>query len=195
MKRAITVFLVIWCQFTVSAATAGIVVDTDTENLLLGSWEATGEFPYSVRSLGAFAPLLPVDGGGLLALERTPVPEPGITTLLFGAVRTVVPADPFTDPFIEAPVANILDTGGFPGVEVLLNDIFGSYSFNATGTEVFFEFTNIRDTGGVAGTFSGDYCFATNRNDCDTSTAAVPGPTTLALIVLGLISLRKRRGA
>jgi MYXO-CTERM domain-containing protein len=77
----------------------------------------------------------------------------------------------------------------------------GMYNNNANPvpgsqpTNVYFLFSNLADTGGVFGTFSGSFCFSAVENRCS-STVSTAAPGVLMLLGAGLAGLgfaRRRR--
>ena len=78
------------------------------------------------------------------------------------------------------------------------NNISGTYNNNGAlpgtvGTDVHFVFWDWQDTGGSAGTFSGNFCFATSR----ICSAVLPEPQTsvlmMAALLVSVFAVRRKR--
>lgn len=144
------------------------MLTTDTTTLLEGTWDVTGyTIGFIFEPATNFVPLLPNSDVDMI-IKRTD------SLVSFGTNGIGSPDNPFFQ----------LDhTSGFSGLE-----FFGEYNNNASNTLIQFAFTNISDTGGVDGTFTGDFCLSANLDNCDTVTP-VSTPATFALILLSLAGI------
>ncbi len=153
--------------FTITAQ-ANIILTTDTATLLEGTWDVTGDTGgFIFEPATNFVPLLPNSDVDMI------VNRDGVS-VSFGTNGIGSPDNPFF----------ILDIiSGFSGLE-----FFGEYDNNSSNTLIQFAFTNISDTGGVDGTFTGDFCLSANLDNCGTVTP-VSTPATFALILLSLAGI------
>jgi len=174
------------------AANAGLVVTTTIETAtdLTGTFAITSEpggAPFSTPEFSTFGSLFP-DGHAHKQLVGRRGTLSGKDSAVFG---TRIIGSP------DSPIVEII----FSGVAQTFASYGGMYNNNVNPaprsqpTNVYFLFSNLADTGGVLGTFSGSFCFSAVENRCS-STVSTPAPGALMLLGAGLAGLgfaRRRR--
>ena len=169
MQRKIIGLLAIGLlQAVPMAADATISVSTDTTENLLGSFAIDGF--YEEITVANFGALLP---GSIPRLFGQRVSEP-LESYRFGTAVEGSPDSPF---FLYA---------GSTDAALSFADLGGSFNNNNSSTTVYFLFSNLHDSGGGTGAFSGSFCFSIAQGSC---TSSVPEPGTLALLGLGFAGL------
>ena len=157
-------------SYTSLAQSATLTITTDSESMLSGSFLATGDDLLVEPTFGLNFQSLPgSSSNSSIAVERDDIPPvtPDYIELYFGTQLSGTPDWPkFT--------TNIA-TDGDP---LSFGDVSGSYQSRG-GETVNFLFTSLHDSGGLNGTFSGNFVFTT----------AVPLPPTILLFMSGLIGL------
>jgi MYXO-CTERM domain-containing protein len=151
------------------SAQANIILTTDTDSLLEGTWDVTGDTGgFLFEPATNFVPLLP---GGFVDM----ILNRDSQSVSFGTNGVGTPDNPFF-------TLNV--SSAFTALEFL-----GEYNNNASNTLIQFAFTNLSDTGGVDGTFTGNFCLSADLANCGASAEPVSAPVTLGLLLLGALGL------
>jgi hypothetical protein len=149
-----------------TAASASIIVSTDTSTELRGTFAITQSLEISAPL--TFGPLLPESNLQIFGGWNS-------TDVCFGTGGFGTPDNPFfcgrLPPFADK--AGMFNNNG-PG--------------GAPGTDVYFLISNLQDTGGPSRVFSGSFCFSVSQSSCSSS-SSVPEPGTVVLFGLGLLGL------
>ncbi len=167
-------------------ANATIIFTTDTSTDLIGTASATGDSGRILLRPSAFASFLPGLAGSNpdIFLDRSEF------SVSFGTFNIGLPDNPI----------NVFRLGD----DAQAFDNFSGIFRNNVGIggpggrrDVFFLFTNMMDTGGDDGTFSGNFAFSTT-GPIIPNPIAVPESSTFGLLCLSLVGLgfvRRRRNA
>ena len=169
----VVVALLALCSNPVKAVT--INFSTDTATRLIGSFSATGD----------------LDTGSLAPANFIEIPSPAVID---------VQREPGGQDLIQVSVGNpgVLGTPDNPRVILTIDpatgfqtfsDVFGTYNNGPNGLPVNFLFSNLQDTGGTGGTWSGDFEFVIAGVPDAGSTALL---MALALGGLGIVRKRMR---
>ena len=181
MKSKILGLLAVTLLAVTTAQGASITFSTDTDTTLRGSFSVSGTDGFTQVSAEIFR-LLPENGAtlgvyrGRIVDGQSPGDLPALLSFFteFSGEGTIG-----TQPEYLFGL-DAQDFGTFSGY--YLNSEPSTLFVEYPGPTVYVLFSNWTDSGGVGGTFSGDFCFSTIEDQC----SQVPEPATLALLSLGL---------
>jgi hypothetical protein len=166
---------------------------SDTSTKLIGSFGATGELSAVLYVAPTNFSYLPWILGTNAHCEDLELFRGAVSANYIGVVFGSNCAGTPDNPYLN--LQNLSLSGG----ALTFPDVQGSYTnsgIGASGPRVYFSLIDLKDTGGVSGTFSGDFCFSTSRATCTASSVPVPGtPALLAIGLAGFAAARRRKKA
>jgi hypothetical protein len=185
MKRKVIQLLLVGLLAAPMAAKAGfdhLVIDAEE---LSGTFSVVSGEPDSILTLPYL--LLP-------QLDEVP-PEVACNDLIAGRNWGGDSEHPVRDGYLFSGCIGDPANPRFFAVLAESEQPFGSvggyYDNSGVGVSVYWRFSDLQDTGGEDGTFSGAFCFSTSRTACGIST--VPEPGMFAPVGLGLAAFAASR--